>query len=699
MTVAIVFTKFQEDDEKLAFKGVSKEYTQEDFSSAFSLLTEGAIRYFKTGPGAVPLDAFEVKTLQPHEFREQLKMVFNVKVALPELWALVAHFDKEGRGTINCERFLTQFFRTGYEERVRIQQSWRGMEVKAQAEMKKHKEDVLEQERLIGWSEVDFHFSEDEFDGALKILITMCYKFDHRQLGPAGYAPFESASMTPREFREMLKRTFNVKVSERELGALVAYFDTTLPPKRVVNNTMFLNSLVQIRVSCNEFKNKRGEAAKMRDLETQLKEAYHLRIRRQPGADSRPWRPNDQLSPAKFKVGGIKRFTYPVNTPLEKYKRRLIVAKQNQILDLSTNRYMSEGHVGVANLTVNAAGEVVALEQEGSTAEEDASLAGSGDDQDTPAQTSQTEEEAEEQSRLEREGIIMDIRSSKYDRLEDRVIIESSGFWDECADHGRDVHADELTTATQTKALFPKFVPKTEEGRKATGKIATLLNNVQSETQYQNFKLDFVPQEIFELEDLTQLWLDNNLLTVVPSAIGELKRLEVLSMCNNQLTTIPPEVCLLERLQRLLLIGNKLMHLPNLMGRLKKLTELDISNNQFEDFPIVLTTSVSIVNIKATNNKFITLPPQLTHLKTLIKLDLTGCNITSAPEALMKMPWLRVLGCPIPVADTSSLPFEISGLETEILSNLLKSRAHATYLAKKYRRQKKNAYAVVMGGG
>ena len=240
------------DDNKLALNDVSHDFTEEDFQAAFALLTEGAIKYLKGAPGSVPLDAFDVESLPPNIFKEQLKSVFNVKVTIPQLWALISYFDKENTGSVNCERFLIQFFRTGYEERNRIKKNWQLRKL-AILEKKRKKQEAKEEEAAkLAWQEVDFNFSEADFDAALSKIIHMCYNFDQRQVGPAGLVAFESKSLNPAEFREMLKRTFNVKVTPRELGAMVNYFDTTA--KQVVNNSFFLNSLVQIRVRCDEFK-------------------------------------------------------------------------------------------------------------------------------------------------------------------------------------------------------------------------------------------------------------------------------------------------------------------------------------------------------------------------------------------------------------------------------------------------------------
>ena len=210
------------------------------------------MKYNKQGPGAVPLTAFEVESLPMHVFKEQLKMVFNVKVTIPQLMALMSYFDKENTGSVNCEKFLIQFSRTGLDERNRINMTWK-KEKKHKIEKNiKLKQSVELEKAKLAWAEVDFDYSEEDFDSALDKLVMMCFHFDPRQLGPAGLTAFECSSMNPAEFREMLKRIFNMKLSSKELGALVTYFDTNL--SKVVDCSFFLNCLVQMRLRCEAFK-------------------------------------------------------------------------------------------------------------------------------------------------------------------------------------------------------------------------------------------------------------------------------------------------------------------------------------------------------------------------------------------------------------------------------------------------------------
>ena len=66
----------------------------------------------------MPLTAFEGASLQPHEFKEQLRRVFNIHLSPRELGALMDLFDKDKDGTIACNEFLIMFFKTGTSKKL-----------------------------------------------------------------------------------------------------------------------------------------------------------------------------------------------------------------------------------------------------------------------------------------------------------------------------------------------------------------------------------------------------------------------------------------------------------------------------------------------------------------------------------------------------------------------------------------------------
>jgi len=250
-------------------------------------------------------------------------------------------------------------------------------------------------------------------------------------------------------------------------------------------------------------------------------------------------------------------------------------------------------------------------------------------------------------------------------------------------------------TLSKNQQLLKEKAEKEEQVRRNAVLKKSQQTPVEGDTV--DFKIDFVPPEVFQMTDLTSLWLCNNRIPSVPSQIGELKRLQVLSLANNKLSAIPPEICLLERLRVIHAQGNSMNSLPNLFGRLRLLTELDISDNQFQDFPIVLSTLPRLTTLDMSKNKLTVLPKALKSLKTLIILHVKDNLINEAPDVLMQMPWLQISGCPIPAGDISSLPFHISGLEQEELQTMLQMRSQSAVTNKLRRRKKKSAYVTTMG--
>ena len=69
------------------------DFSPEEKESAITKLKYAAKQYDKSTPGAMSMKSFEVKSMLPHVFKEQLKRVFNLQVTPGELGALVTIFD------------------------------------------------------------------------------------------------------------------------------------------------------------------------------------------------------------------------------------------------------------------------------------------------------------------------------------------------------------------------------------------------------------------------------------------------------------------------------------------------------------------------------------------------------------------------------------------------------------------------------
>lgn len=81
--------------------------------------------------------------------------------------------------------------------------------------------------------------------------------------------------------------------------------------------------------------------------------------------------------------------------------------------------------------------------------------------------------------------------------------------------------------------------------------------------------LRLLPQELFALEDLEELVLDQNLLVELPESIGRLKNLKSLSVSENDLMEIPESIAELSLLENLYPATTAFPKFLNLSGCLK----------------------------------------------------------------------------------------------------------------------------------
>ncbi|MFC0530743.1 COR domain-containing protein [Phytohabitans kaempferiae] len=149
--------------------------------------------------------------------------------------------------------------------------------------------------------------------------------------------------------------------------------------------------------------------------------------------------------------------------------------------------------------------------------------------------------------------------------------------------------------------------------------------------------LTALPDEIFDLPDLTELILYDNRLTALPARIGELKTLTKLVVQGNRLRQIPPEIGELTDLRMLALGDNRLAGLPDELWQLTNLTELLLSDNQLTELPPDIARLASLSRLDLSYNELLALPRELGRLTNLQILDLTGNQIATIPPDIGKL--------------------------------------------------------------
>lgn len=172
-------------------------------------------------------------------------------------------------------------------------------------------------------------------------------------------------------------------------------------------------------------------------------------------------------------------------------------------------------------------------------------------------------------------------------------------------------------------------------------------------------RLTTLPSEIGKLTNLTTLNISGNNLKTLPFDIGKLSNLTSLNLSNNKLTTLPVDICKLSNLTALDLSFNYLTALPPEIGKLTNLTLLYLSKNQTIVAPdICKLSNLTLLDLSKNNLK--ELPPDIGKLTNLTTLDLSLNNLTEIPPDIGKLSNLTLLN--LYYNNLKELPPDISKL-------------------------------------
>ena len=171
------------------------------------------------------LEGFDGPKLSYADFRHQLRMSLGVKLAKDEVEALAQLFDPEAQGYISGAEFSRHFTRAGItarqEERT---ERMRETHEKADRARRAQKEtERLDYEELM--EDVCDTFVEADRTSALDKLRHLAGTWD------AGYTEHRvnlaafSSKMSMKEFRDQLTKSFGIKMTPAEMGALRDTYD------------------------------------------------------------------------------------------------------------------------------------------------------------------------------------------------------------------------------------------------------------------------------------------------------------------------------------------------------------------------------------------------------------------------------------------------------------------------------------------
>jgi hypothetical protein len=118
--------------------------------------------------------------------------------------------------------YIKQFFRMGADERSRLR-SIGSQAREIDEEMRTDKTRIMGEKEIQALSPASYEFTEKDFDFFLIKFVLKCHTFDTEELGPLGWSSSTAEIVSLTEFQAILRKTFGLKFTSLEVGALVNY--------------------------------------------------------------------------------------------------------------------------------------------------------------------------------------------------------------------------------------------------------------------------------------------------------------------------------------------------------------------------------------------------------------------------------------------------------------------------------------------
>uniref|UniRef100_A0A3P8WVE8 Protein flightless-1 homolog n=1 Tax=Cynoglossus semilaevis TaxID=244447 RepID=A0A3P8WVE8_CYNSE len=179
------------------------------------------------------------------------------------------------------------------------------------------------------------------------------------------------------------------------------------------------------------------------------------------------------------------------------------------------------------------------------------------------------------------------------------------------------------------------------------GELSSLPNLRAVVARANNLKNSGVPDDIFQLDDLSVLDLSYNQLTEIPRDLENSRNMLVLNLSHNSIDSIPNQLFInLTDLLYLDLSDNKLDSLPPQMRRLVHLQTLILNNNplmhaQLRQLPAMV--ALQTLHLRNTQRTQSNMPTSLEGLTQLTDVDLSCNDLTRVPECLYSLGSLKRL--------------------------------------------------------
>ena len=193
--------------------------------SALRKLKKAARHYDRYRDGEVLTKSFADYKMESVEFRMQMRRAMGVNLNKREAEDLLNHADRDKSGTLDGAEFLLMFFKEAHGEHAADVRS--RLKLK-QERLKLEKQRIADTERNEAEKDAKSfttNFTERDTKRVLKCLAKHAANFDGMsEAGKRTCANF-GCVLRPSALKEQLLKSFNMKVTKAELGALIAQFD------------------------------------------------------------------------------------------------------------------------------------------------------------------------------------------------------------------------------------------------------------------------------------------------------------------------------------------------------------------------------------------------------------------------------------------------------------------------------------------
>lgn len=217
--------KKKEELERKFFITPNYDVSPAEEKAAIDKLVVAATRYDKNHPSSMGLDGFQVKRLRAGEFRELVRRTFNLMIDSKELGVLIKNYGDVETNTINCDLFIKKFLKIGFNERNKAKLEQLRISNEAEEANRKYIEDLIHAAHGKMEVGVTANFLPEDQKSALEKLRVAAAKYRKDHPSSMGLDGFDGQYLSAGQFREMMKRTFNIQLTREELSALVYAFD------------------------------------------------------------------------------------------------------------------------------------------------------------------------------------------------------------------------------------------------------------------------------------------------------------------------------------------------------------------------------------------------------------------------------------------------------------------------------------------